>query len=56
VKIGSQDMSDAIWLKLAKRVNALLKSNEVDAVVVTLDTDMMLDTDMIEETAISSIS
>lgn len=44
VKIGSQDMNDAIWLKLAKRVNELLKSNDVDGVVITHGTDTMEET------------
>jgi L-asparaginase len=42
--IGSQDMNDDVWLKLAKRTNELLKSNEVDAVVVTHGTDTMEET------------
>lgn len=44
VKIGSQDMNDAVWLKLPKRVNELLKSDAVDAVVVTHGTDTMEET------------
>ncbi len=43
--IGSQDMSDAVWLQLAGRVNALLSSSDVDGVVITHGTDT------IEETA-----
>ncbi|TLD91569.1 asparaginase [Helicobacter magdeburgensis] len=39
--IDSADMSDEIWLKLAKRVNALLKSSQVDGVVITHGTDTM---------------
>jgi len=42
--IGSQDMNDKIWLKLAKRVNELLKSNEVDGIVITHGTDTMEET------------
>ena len=30
VKIGSQDMNDAVWLTLAKRINELLKRGDVD--------------------------
>lgn len=42
--IGSQDMNDAVWLKLAKRTNELLASPEVDAVVVTHGTDTLEET------------
>ena len=34
VNIGSQDMSNAVWLKLADRVNELLQRRDVDAVVI----------------------
>ncbi|RJS15828.1 L-asparaginase 2 [Corallococcus sp. H22C18031201] len=44
VNIGSQDMNDAVWLKLAARVNALLASPDVDGVVVTHGTDTMEET------------
>src|SRR6476646_1249779 len=43
--IGSQDMNDAVWLKLAKRVNELTAQSEVAGVVITHGTDT------IEETA-----
>ncbi|RXJ98611.1 L-asparaginase 2 [Arcobacter sp. CECT 8986] len=39
--IGSQEMNDKVWLKLAKRVNALLKKDDVDGVVITHGTDTM---------------
>ncbi|MHA7630662.1 type II asparaginase [Corallococcus sp. M7] len=42
--IGSQDMNDDVWLKLAKRVNAQLASKDVDAVVITHGTDTMEET------------
>lgn len=42
--IGSQDMNDQIWLKLAKRVNEVLKSSDADAVVITHGTDTMEET------------
>ena len=42
--IGSQDMSDEVWLKLAKRVNAVLASDSVDGVVITHGTDTMEET------------
>ncbi len=39
--VGSQDMSFDILLKLAKRINELAKSNDVDGIVVTHGTDTM---------------
>jgi len=39
--VGSQDMTFAILLTLAKRINALLAPNDVDGVVVTHGTDTM---------------
>jgi L-asparaginase len=37
--IGSQEMNNEVWLKLAKRVNELLKKDDVDGVVITHGTD-----------------
>lgn len=42
--IGSQSMTDEVWLRLAARVNEVLGSPEVDGVVVTHGTDTMEET------------
>lgn len=42
--IGSQDMSESIWLSLAKRVNHVLDSGKYDAVLITHGTDTMEET------------
>jgi L-asparaginase len=39
--VGSQDMSFDILIKLAKRINELAKSNDVDGFVITHGTDTM---------------
>lgn len=38
-QVGSQDMSDALWLHLAERVNALFSADEADGIVITHGTD-----------------
>jgi L-asparaginase len=43
--IGSQDMNDEVWIKLATRINELLSRSDVSGVVITHGTDT------IEETA-----
>jgi len=42
--VGSQDMSDAIWLELAERVNTLLGQSKVDGIVITHGTDTIEET------------
>lgn len=42
--VGSQDMSDEIWLKLARRINQLAAQRDVDGIVITHGTDTMEET------------
>ena len=42
--VGSQDMSDEIWLKLAKRINQVAASADVDGIAITHGTDTMEET------------
>jgi L-asparaginase len=42
--IGSQTMNHEVWFKLASRVNEVLKSDDVDGVVITHGTDTMEET------------
>ena len=44
VNIGSQDMNNEVWLKLAKRINQLLHQEGYDGVVITHGTDTMEET------------
>jgi L-asparaginase len=44
VNIGSQDMNDEVWLKLANRLNAALNSSECDGAVITHGTDTLEET------------
>jgi L-asparaginase len=42
--IGSQDMNDEVWVKLATRVNEILASSDVDGVAITHGTDTLEET------------
>ena len=42
--IGSQDMNDVVWGKLARRANELLAQPDVDGIVVTHGTDTLEET------------
>ncbi|MCU0223507.1 MAG: type II asparaginase [Acidobacteria bacterium] len=42
--IGSQDMNDAVWLKLARRVNEVLARPDVAGIVITHGTDTLEET------------
>jgi L-asparaginase len=44
VNVGSQDMDETIWLKLARRVNELVVNPDVDGVVITHGTDTLEET------------
>lgn len=44
VNIGSQDMNNEVWLTLAKRINELLATDDVDGIVITHGTDTMEET------------
>jgi L-asparaginase len=42
--IGSQDMNDEVWFKLARRINELLAAPDVDGIVITHGTDTIEET------------
>jgi L-asparaginase len=44
VNIGSQDMDDATWLRLARRVNEVLAADATDAALITHGTDTLEET------------
>jgi L-asparaginase len=42
--IGSQDMDDQVWLRLARRLNEVLASRDADAALITHGTDTLEET------------
>jgi L-asparaginase len=52
--IGSQDMNDEVWVKLAKRINELFAKGETEGVVITHGTDTMEETAFFLEQVVGS--
>ena len=52
--IGSQDMNDEVWLKLATRINELFGKGEADGVVITHGTDTLEETAFFLEQVVAS--
>lgn len=52
--IGSQDMNDEVWFKLAGRINELFARGEADGIVITHGTDTMEETAFFLEQVIAS--
>jgi L-asparaginase len=52
--IGSQDMNDEVWVKLANRVNEIFGKGEADGIVITHGTDTMEETAFFLEQVVGS--
>lgn len=52
--IGSQDMNDEVWVKLAQRINEIFSKGEADGVVITHGTDTMEETAFFLEQVVNS--
>lgn len=44
MQVGSEDLNNVLWLKIAKRVNEVLSRGDVDGVVITHGTDTLEET------------
>lgn len=53
-RVGSQDMSDGIWLALARRIERAFREDQADAVVITHGTDTLEETAFFLEQVLSS--
>ena len=53
-QLGSQDMDDHLWLRLAARVSALFSANEADGIVITHGTDTAEETGYFLHLAVKS--
>lgn len=54
INTGSQNMTDAIWLRIAARVNELLDSGQADGIVITHGTDTLEETAFFLELTVRS--